>query len=382
MWQWYNHAEQLAAARGRSILRVNLDETAICLFPGQAKGAVFVSKKRLQGEGAQVVAKWKKRCCMTHVAMICDQPDIQPKLPQFVVGNERTLRQREMAGLRRACPPNVTLVRQKSAWNSAALTARIVRALGASVRLLGARGARLQIVLVLDAARIHFHPNVLRACSTAGIWLVFVPARMTWLLQPLDTDAFAIFKAELRRAYQRARLGSADAVGDLSMAEFLECVYGTVRRILQGRRWAVTFDRNGLGGRQSGLGNRVLLRLQLDTPEDVPATRPTNARTLLCFPRRARVALELLWASFDNVAPPRASRLPLFAARLSGPAAAPAGLPALRVVRCAAIGPSFSLGGGGAAAVAPALGLVSAGERIYGRTRAETRAMKAIADAP
>jgi len=44
VWQLFNYAENLATMRGRTLLRVNLDETAVCLHPGQGKGAIFVTK--------------------------------------------------------------------------------------------------------------------------------------------------------------------------------------------------------------------------------------------------------------------------------------------------------------------------------------------------
>ena len=377
-WQCYNHAEQRAAAQGRWILRVNLDETAVCLFPGGGKGAVLISKKRAREGRPQVVEKWKKRCYMTHVAMICDQSDIQPKLPQFVLGNERTLKQRDMRALRGACPPNVTLLRQKSAWSNAALTARIVRELGRAVRLLGARTASVRIVLILDAARIHFHPLVLRACRAEGIWAVFVPAKMTWLLQPLDTHAFALYKSELQQQYQRARLASARAGGDLDVGEFLVCLYNTLRRVLQGRRWASVFDRDGYGVQQSGLGGRLRCRLQLETLDAVPATRPPDNCLRLCFPRRARVAFHLIWETFDAAAPPRASRLLGPAASHAAAAAAPPRGCMTVGVRLGAVRPPLLA----RTTAGPASSLETAGGAIYGRTRTATRRLKALDGVP
>lgn len=301
VWQWFNHAEHLAASKGLTILRVNLDETAVCLFPGSTSGAIFVSPKRMREECVQKVAKWKRRCCLTHIGLICDQADIQPQLPQFVIGNERTLLARNMQSLRRVCPPNVILVRQKSAWSSAALTARIVRELSAALRRLGARSRNLQPVLVMDAAKIHFAPVVLNACRAVGIWVVIVPARTTWLLQPLDTHAFSQYKSELRRAYQRARTASASANGDLQINEFLQCVYHAIRTVLQGRQWAAAFDQNGLGAMQAALSEKVLQRLSLRGRVGISAERPSPEQVRLCLPRRAHIEMALLWGAYDGM---------------------------------------------------------------------------------
>ena len=57
---------------------------------------------------------------------------------------------------------------------------------------------RWQPVLVMDACRLHLHRSLAEACLREGVWLVIVPARLTWLLQPLDTHAFQPYKHFLR----------------------------------------------------------------------------------------------------------------------------------------------------------------------------------------
>ena len=139
---------------------------------------------------------------MTHVGVICDRPDLQPLMPQFIIGNERTFLVRSIAALRAACPGNIMLVRQNSAWNNDVLCATIVRRLAA---VLAPYTATVQPILFLDAVRLHTTPRVLRACATAGIWPIVVPALMTWLLQPLDTDAFLPFSSSGCANCTRAR---------------------------------------------------------------------------------------------------------------------------------------------------------------------------------
>jgi hypothetical protein len=201
VWQWWNHARAQIGAGGQP-LRINLDETAICLYQGDVKGTVFACKRRQRDEAVQRVGRGKRRCYMTHVGVICDRPDLQPLMPQFIIGNERIFLARSIAALRAACPGNIILVRQKSAWNNDVLCATVVRRLAA---VLAPHTATVQPILFLDAVRLHTTPRVLRACATAGIWPIVVPALMTWLLQPLDTDAFLPFKQRLRELYQSAR---------------------------------------------------------------------------------------------------------------------------------------------------------------------------------
>jgi hypothetical protein len=77
VWQWLNYdCAQIPA--GKTPLRINLDETAICLYQGEAKGTVFASKRRQRDGGVvQRVGLGKRRCYLTHIALICDRSDVQ-----------------------------------------------------------------------------------------------------------------------------------------------------------------------------------------------------------------------------------------------------------------------------------------------------------------
>ena len=112
MWQWYN----CCASRvpdGKSILRINMDETSVCSFQGGGKGTVVFKKRRdpPADEPVERASRAKRRCCLTHVAFICDRPDIQPVLPQVLIANETTLPASQLAALQAAAPANVYLVR-------------------------------------------------------------------------------------------------------------------------------------------------------------------------------------------------------------------------------------------------------------------------------
>ena len=290
-WQWFNYVEGQVPV-GKTMLRVNLDETAVCLFQGGARGTIFASKKRVSATAESASLSTRRRY-MTHVGLICDRPDLQPLPPQFLIGNERTFLATEMVALQAGCPPNVKLVRQKSAWLNAALCRRIVRAL--KVALAPHLGS-LQIVLVMDTARVHV--AALDGCRAEGVWTVFVPARLTWLLQPLDTNAFGLFKFVLQQAYQRARASSGERPGR-PVAAIIQCVCDAVRRVLQGHRWADAFDGDGYGQRQARLSARVKRALDLPSGLAIPSTRPSAEQIGHCFPRRARLPLGLFWAPFD-----------------------------------------------------------------------------------
>ena len=158
-----------------------------------------------------------------------------------------------------------------------------------------------QPILLFDAARLHLSKDVFKSCLTAGVWPLVVPARTTWLLQPLDVDAFQHYKAHLKRTYQKARV---DAGGDLAIDKFLECVYATIRRVLQGKLWAPTFDRVGFGAAQAKLSAFVARQLQLQGPVQIPALRPSEEQVGQCFPKGAALPMPTIFRPFDCLAAP------------------------------------------------------------------------------
>ena len=290
---------------------------------------MFANKKQYPDGFVQRAPCAKRRCCLTHVGLICDRPDLQPLLPQVIIGNERTFPKASFAALQAACPPNVVLVRQKSAWNDKALCANIVHRLGAALK---DHIDGLQPILLLDAVRLHTAPRVLSACAKWNIWPIIVPAKMTWLLQPLDTSAFQGYKAYLSNSYQRAR--AASPIGDVSISGFLQCLHDTIRHTLQGKGWPLAFDRAGFSPRQTELSEFVKRQLLVEQPVEIGSGRPTEEQLRCCFPARATIPVAALFKSLERPG-----------ALLALPGPAP-GLP---------LGPkaAVELGGGQDSAVAP-----------------------------
>ena len=380
-WRWYNYVSSQVPPE-KEVLRLNLDETSVRLFHGDRKGNVFVSPKRPREEPIQRVSCWKRRCCMTHVGLICDQTHIQPRLPQIIIGNEATLPAKSMASLRAACPPNVILLRRRSAWSNSELCAWIVQQLA---HALAPYLVRFQPVLLMDASRIHVASVVLRACHRAGIWVVLVPARLTWLMQPLDTHGFQRYKAHLRSQYQDARCRSAGD-GDLAIGEFLPCVYSAVKTVLQGTRWAGAFSHDGFGDGQAEVSSFIKRQIGTTGLVQAPASRPSDEQLALCFPKRTRVPARLLWRPFDVAPTPLA--LPSTASGSRDVARVRSALPAPREPRTRAEHRAAAIASATATTPASrgsALGAVHAAAatgapRVLGRTRAETRRLAALAN--
>ena len=236
---------------------------------------------------------------MTHIGIVCDNTTVQPRLPQVLIGNCQTFLVREWAKLNARVPANVFLIRQRSAWNNAHVCRRVIGMLGAALQPFA---ERYQPILLMDAARVHLHASIAERCAAKGIWLIIVPAKLTWLLQPCDTHAFQRYKMYLKAAYQRLRIGSAN--GQVSMPEFVTAVCETIRFVLQARRWAVAFDQDGYDFGQTGLAPSVLRQIGVSVSPTVGAARPSEDVVRLCYPRNAAVPLPTLMRPMEPVALP------------------------------------------------------------------------------
>ena len=302
VWQWYNSCAA-RVPRGKQPLRINLDETSVRLFQGGGKGTIACKKRRDRPseEPHEQASRAKRRTCLTHVAFICEKPEIQPLLPQVIVGNHATFLVRDLAALQAAAPPNVHLVRQKSAWNNQQLMCRIINMLGLALR---GYLAEWQPILLLDCSRVHLHAMVFNRCLANNIWPIVVPAKLTWLLQPCDTHAFQRFKVYLRNAYQAARAVAASQ--ELNVAEFLACIYSAIRFVLQGTVWDTAFDADGFGHGQQRLSNLIQRNLNISDPLHLPESLPTVELLKHCFPRGARVPHQILLRPLQPAAVPAA----------------------------------------------------------------------------
>ena len=196
MWQWWNCLEEQVALP-RKVLRVNVDETAVRFYMPQRRG--LVAKRRRGGPSlAQDASRRQQRSCVTHVAAICDDTAVQPSLPQVIIGNESVLQAAAVKLVGPALHKNVILLRRKSGWVNKDFLVSYVKLLAACLEPFA---LRYQPILLWDALPAHCAPSVLRAAGRAGLWVVIVPAKMAWLLQPLDAHVFSRYKNYPRHRY-------------------------------------------------------------------------------------------------------------------------------------------------------------------------------------
>ena len=275
----------------KPVLVINMDETA-CRLHYESKGGLAVRQKdgaRTKGL-VQNVSIGQKRGSMTLFALICNESSVQPLLPQIVLCNERTLSVRELAATTSDLPPNVQVWRRKSAW----ATKLVVRALLVEIwkALLTVRD-KYRIVLVMDTCPAHVDEGVLNAASRRDIRVVYVPPKLTWLLQPLDTHGFARFKLFLANEFRRRMLHS--GVGQVPAGTMLVSIGRAVRKVLQGTRWAKAFADNGFGEGEP-VRKSILLYLQLEAQPAVSDKLPSLAQFVALFPANREPMIKELTA--------------------------------------------------------------------------------------
>lgn len=226
---------------------------------------------------------------MTLVAFLCDDVAVQPLLPQVFVSNQHVLSAVDVAQLNSACPSNVFFVRRKSSWVNVAVLLEILELFSA---LLQHTLRTHRVILHMDASRVHLHASVARACSRAGLFLMYIPASTTAWLQPLDVSVFSQYKAWVRAELERKRLVA--PAGVLSRSDIMSAYSDGIRAILEAKGWANAFEVTGLRG-QSNLSTDLMSRLRWATPQAVPSSVPSLADFQAIYPRGARVPFDELF---------------------------------------------------------------------------------------
>ena len=232
------------------VVIMNLDETGVPMFMGDLRGNIILEpcSGRRTVLPSQNVPRNLTRAAVTHVAIICNRPELQPCLPQLLLGDSSTLTIQAQRDVQAAAPANVTVWRLKSRWVDVAVMKTLLRAISGNLR---ANSPGLKPILIWDCCPAHLKDEVLRVARSYGIYIVLVPAKMTWLVQPLDACVFQRYKAGLREAYAVVR--QASERGIVSPAVWWRCIVEHVHTYMHSRDWTRAFESTGW----IGAGQRV-----------------------------------------------------------------------------------------------------------------------------
>jgi len=146
---------------------------------------------------------------------------------------------------------------------------------------------RLQPIMLMDAALGHLTPNVVCAAAQASIWLLQVPARLTWLLQPCDTHFFRAYKRRLEA--ELCELRQQAGGGDVTNDAWIEGISEAAVVFLSSRSWRPAFE-------QTGVTEGAPLSEALQSFPPPRPTWPTAEGLRSLFPRRRRLDLNSYFA--------------------------------------------------------------------------------------
>ena len=153
---------EAAVRPGRKLLRLNLDETGCRLYYKPRKGNLAdtgVAAAQKEGRLVQDVDAGKQKAALSHLAVVCVVPQLQPQMPQVLLGNEHVLSKALVESLSPHLPPNVQVLRRKSSWVNHEVMAEWGRTLS---KALAPHQEKFQPVLLLDACSVHYGKKSLK----------------------------------------------------------------------------------------------------------------------------------------------------------------------------------------------------------------------------
>ena len=260
-----------------------MDETATGRCFHGLRGTIVKTASKA-GSPSEHASLSQRRSYVSYLACVADDRTVQTKLPQVILGNKHQFTLNFLRSVAGTLPPNIQLWRQTSSWNSHSTMRKWLSLLAKS---LGKLTSERYVVLLLDVHPSHIHNSIFLHARRCGIRIVYIPAKMTWLLQPCDTHVFARLKLALRLSWQDQKSRSPD--GEVSTEAWMRLVCNSIVSVVSKGDWHRAFLRNGVLDAQQQISDR--LRSELDVHGDGiwSNEQPTLDAVMSIFPSRLKV---------------------------------------------------------------------------------------------
>ena len=248
----------------------------------------------------------------TFVMMVCDDDAIQRLLPQLIIVGDALVSWAEFSAIQAWLPHNFYLKRRCTGWNSAALFIELVSVLKA---ILEPFKDTIKFIFMFDAVPLHLEASVLASLSVPDLlWFILIPAKTTWLLQPLDVGVFNILKRQLRRRYANSSLTETTGKEVIRMVRLLVEV---ASELVVHRSSKKVFRKTGFWQTQQMCSRYILKQLEMVDPPVVLPLQPTDAILSVIWPSNRRI-------TFSDIASTQPVSTGVPAAILDAPPHAPA----------------------------------------------------------
>jgi len=236
-------------------LFINMDETSVAFaYPGQ-KGNVAQQQHTGRPQPASYTEKATlsiRRGNVTYCAFSASDMAVQSLLPQIVIGNKKKFTRKLLRTAWAEQPDFVQTWAAETGWINQTMMKRIISVLHNCLKDLT---DEYQIIFVVDAARCHIHKDIVNHACRHNMWMLYVPAKMTWLLQPLDAYVFAGFKSHLKQQYADPEyLTGADNEPSIT---WLRRLWHSIEHKAQCFDWKSAFSKVGLMYQQQQISEHV-----------------------------------------------------------------------------------------------------------------------------
>jgi len=302
------------APQGSHVVLINMDETCLTNIKTHKRGLLPAANHSAAKRVRNATAYGGPRTSLC--AAICDDPDLQCKLPQLRLpstGLDKMFGPHLRAVYDEAVSPVLTWYGSCSWLTQENMEPWLTKLRRCMVN----ERADAHIILLLDVCPAHTAHRVLRHARQLGIRIVFIPASLTWLLQPLDTHVFVHFKRRIRRAVFDAL--SRDTSGRISHEALVRIHNRVIREVLVQGNFRPRLEAAGFCGNLATLRAPLAKMLAgMDLVGRAP-TVPELAELMSVTPTRAAMLAGYLLA--DPLVPDLAAPAP----------DAPAGIPAAAV---------------------------------------------------
>jgi len=250
---------------------INMDETSVSNLTSQKKGYVAHATRRDRNRMKEHKPDRDSTDLKTTLlGTICNNAELQPHLPQILLPKYTKAKmppRRLQEYYTRLGYPIMTW--HETCGNNTTPTMKGFLTLLRKV--VYCFDPSLWIVMLLDCCTAHLNAEILNHIRSLGMLVIFIPACLTWFLQPLDVYVYAWLKRELRSMYTSARLRSSDSL--LRNSDWVPLTGAAIHKVLTHVDWTNAFRRCGWGGDSKAF--RPKLQEQVgDDP--LQAGRPTE----------------------------------------------------------------------------------------------------------
>lgn len=234
---------------------VNMDETSVSRSLDVKRGwlvdKTMREASRLTAGSSRV--PWHIQHCSL-LAAVSPCPGLQPQLPQVLLCKSRGGREppRHVLEVCAGCGSPLEFWHGSNGWVDYRIMRHYVTRLRSAVQ---SAAPGTWTVLLVDCASPHLDRRTVQHMRRLGVVPLFVPAGLTWLLQPADVGVFRPLKEALRSALLSKRLENEG--GTVAGPEWLRCISAAVHGVVVNVDWAESFEAVGASPRLTSLNRDV-----------------------------------------------------------------------------------------------------------------------------